>query len=93
MTTLFPYIKQELSTADSFLRTKYGLSCFFTFDGHPHKTKSITFKIIRSLFEISPISLDVTGTWINACSVMDASLFTEKKLAFSFEGKRLKSWH
>ena len=65
VTTLFPHIKQKLSTANSFLQKKYGFSCLFTLEGHPHKTKSITFEIIGSLFEISPISLDVTGAWIS----------------------------
>ena len=81
MTTLFPHTKQELSTANSFLWQKYGLSCLFTLGAHPHKTKSIT-------FETSPISLDVTGAWMSY--VMNTSFFTEEKLSFSFKGKQLK---
>ena len=65
VTTLFPHIKQKLSTANSFLQKKYGFSCLISLEGHPRKTKSITFEIIGSLFEISPISLDVTGAWIS----------------------------
>ena len=65
MTTLFPHIKQKLPTANSFLQKKYGFSCLISLEGHPRKTKSITFEIIGSLFEISPISLDVTGAWIS----------------------------
>ena len=84
MTTLFPRIKQEPSTANSFLRQKYGLSCSFTLEGHPHKIKSITYEIIGSLFETSPISVDVTGTWMS--SVVSTSFFTEEKLSISFEG-------
>ena len=88
MTTLFPYIKQELSTANSFLLQKYGL-CLFTLEGHPHKTKSKAFEIIGSLFETSPISLDVTA-WMS--SVINTLLFTEEESSFSFEGKRLKNF-
>ena len=88
MTTLFPYIKQELSTANSFLLQKYGL-CLFTLEGHPHKTKSKAFEIIGSLFETSPISLDVTA-WMS--SVINTLLFTEEEPSFSFEGKRLKNF-
>ena len=87
MTTLFPHIKQELSTANSFLLQKYGLCCLFTLEGHPHKTKPKTFEIIGSLFKTSPISLDVTA-WMS--SVINTLLLTEEEPSFSFEGKRLK---
>ena len=65
MTTLFPHIEQELSTANPFLWQKYGFSCLFTLEDHPNKTKSITFEITGSFFETSPISLDVTGAWMS----------------------------
>ena len=39
----------------------------------PQKTKSITFEIIGSHFETSPIFLDVTGAWMS--SVINTSLF------------------
>ena len=89
MTTLFPHIKQELSTANSFQRQKYGRSCSFTLESHPNKTKSVTFEIIGPLFETSPISLDITGPWMS--SVINTSFFTVEELSFSFEGKRLKT--
>ena len=79
MNTLIPHIKQELSTVHSFLWQKYGCSCSFTLEGHPHKTKSIAFEIIGSFFETSPISLDVTGTWMS--SVINTSFFTEEELS------------
>ena len=85
MTTFFPHIKQELSTANSFLQQKYGWSCLFALEGHPHKTKSITFEIVGSFFENSTISLDVIGAWMS--SVINISFFTKEELSFSFEGK------
>lgn len=80
--TTSPYQKQEFSTANLFLQQKYCLNCLFTLEGHLDKKK------IESLFENSPISLDVTGAWIS--SVMNTTFFTEGKLSFSFEGKQLK---
>ena len=45
----------------SFLQQKYGLSCSLTLEDHPDKTKSITSELTGSLFENSPICLDVTN--------------------------------
>ena len=90
MTTLFPYIRQEPPTTNSLVRQKYGLSCLFTLEGHPHKTKSITFEMIGSLFKTFPIFLDVTWAWMSSVMNMNTSFFTEEKLSFSFEGKQLK---
>ena len=86
MTPLFSHIKQN-SHANSFVRQKYGLNCSFPLEDHQDKTKSIAPEIIGSLVENSPISLDVNGAWMS--SVMNASIFTEAKLSFSFEGRRL----